>query len=257
MTAPWIDLNADVGEGFGRWSLGDDEALLQVITSANVACGFHAGDPTIMRRVCRLAREHGVAVGAQVSYRDLAGFGRTPMSVPPAELTNDIVYQIGALQACARAEGTSVRYVKAHGALNNTSVTDPDQAQAIVDAVLAVDSSLPLLVQPESEVQRRAERAGLATVVEAFPDRAYESDGRLRSRREPDAVLHDVAAIVERATQLAGEGTVPLADGTALTLNPQSLCLHGDNPASVAAARAVAAALRDQGLTLRSFAEPR
>jgi UPF0271 protein len=250
---PWIDLNADVGEGFGRWTLGDDAALLEIITSANVACGFHAGDPTIMRRVCALAREHDVAVGAQVSYRDLAGFGRHPICLPRAELTNDIVYQIGGLDACARAEGTTVRYVKAHGALNNVSVVDAEQAQAIVDAVLAVDPALPLLVQPDSEVQRRAEAAGVAVVVEGFPDRAYEPDGRLRSRREPGAVLHDVGAVTARALQMACESAITIDDGTTLTLPAQSLCLHGDNDEAVAAARSVAAALRERGVTLRSF----
>jgi UPF0271 protein len=254
-----IDLNADVGEGFGRWSLGDDEALLEVITSANVACGFHAGDPTIMRRVCARAAERSVAVGAQVSYRDLAGFGRNPISVPRAVLTNDIVYQIGGLNACARAEGTSVRYVKAHGALNNVSVVDADQAQAIVDAVLAVDAMLPLLVQPNSEVERLARQAGLRVVIEAFPDRAYTAEGRLRSRREPGAVLHDVGLITQRAVQLACEGTAPLDDhvdgSSVLRLNPRSLCLHGDNPSAVAAARSVADALRERGRALRSFVD--
>jgi UPF0271 protein len=254
-----IDLNADVGEGFGRWSLGDDEALLEVITSANVACGFHAGDPTIMRRVCARAAERGVAVGAQVSYRDLAGFGRNPISVPRAVLTNDIVYQIGGLDACARAEGTSVRYVKAHGALNNVSVVDADQAQAIIDAVLAVGALLPLLVQPNSEVERLARQAGLRVVIEAFPDRAYTAEGRLRSRREPGAVLHDVELITRRAVQMACEGTAPLDDhvdgSKVLSITPQSLCLHGDNPSAVAAARSVADALREHGRTLRSFVD--
>jgi UPF0271 protein len=248
-----IDLNADLGEGFGRWTLGDDDALLEVITSANVACGFHAGDPTIMRRVCARAWEHGVAVGAQVSYRDLAGFGRRPISMPRAELTNDIVYQIGGLDACARAESTRVQYVKAHGALNNVSVVDADQAHAIVDAVVAVDASLPVLVQPDSEVERVAREADLTTVTEAFPDRAYEHDGRLRSRREHGAVLDDVEVITRRAVQLAFEGTVPLDDGTALAVPARSLCLHGDNAAAVDAARSVAAALRGRGLILRSF----
>ena len=254
-----IDLNADIGEGFGRWSLGDDEALLEVITSANVACGFHAGDPTIMRRVCGWAAERGVAVGAQVSYRDLAGFGRNPISVPRDVLTNDIVYQIGGLDACARAEGTSVRYVKAHGALNNVSVVDADQAQAIVDAVLAAGALLPLLVQPNSEVERLARQAGLRVVIEAFPDRAYTTEGRLRSRREPGAVLHDVELITQRAVQLACEGTVTLDDhvdgSNVLRLTPDSLCLHGDNPNAVAAARSVADALRERGRILRSFVD--
>ncbi len=254
-SVPTIDLNADLGEGFGRWTLGDDDALLQVVTSANVACGFHAGDPTIMRRVCAGAREHGVVVGAQVSYRDLAGFGRHPISLPRAELTNDIVYQIGGLDACARAEGSAVRYVKAHGALNTVSVVDADQAQAIVDGVLAVDASLPLLVQPDSEVQRLAEAAGITCVAEAFPDRAYERDGRLRDRREAGAVLHDVEQITDRAVQLACEGIVQVDEATTLSLPARSLCLHGDNVAAVDAARSVAAALRDRGVVLRSFVD--
>ncbi len=251
-----IDLNADLGEGFGRWSLGDDEALLAVITSANVACGFHAGDPTIMRRVCAAARQRGVTIGAQVSYRDLAGFGRRPISMPPDELTNDIVYQIGGLDACARAEGTSVRYVKAHGALNNVSVVDEEQAQAIVDAVLAVDASLPLLVQPGSQLERRARAARLRTVTEAYPDRAYEPDGRLRSRRLPGAVLHDAAAITARAVQLALHATVATSGGGHIALHADSLCLHGDNATSVDAARSIADALRDHGVALAGFASP-
>jgi 5-oxoprolinase (ATP-hydrolysing) subunit A len=254
MTAPvTIDLNADVGEGFGRWRLGDDEGLLAIVTSANVACGFHAGDPTIMRRVCELAVEHGVAVGAQVSYRDLAGFGRRRIAMPRGELADDVVYQIGALQACARASGTTVRYVKAHGALNNVSVVDAEVAGALVDAVLAVDAALPLLVQPDSEIERAARAAGLTAVAEAFPDRAYEPDGTLRDRSRADAVLHDVDVITARAVQLATGGGVPLDDGATLSLAASSLCLHGDNDRAVASARSVAAALRARGVELRSF----
>lgn len=248
-----IDLNADLGEGFGRWSLGDDQALLDVVTSANVACGFHAGDPTIMRRVCAGARERGVVIGAQVSYRDLAGFGRRPISMPIDELTNDIVYQIGGLDACARAEGTKVRYVKPHGALNNVSAVDADQARAIVDAVLAVDPSLPLLVLPGSQLESQATSAGLQTVSEAFPDRAYEADGQLRSRRLPGAVLHDVALITERAVQIACQGSVSTFDSEPLSLHAQSLCLHGDNVAALEAARAVARALHEAGVTVAPF----
>jgi UPF0271 protein len=251
-----IDLNADLGEGFGRWSLGDDDALLEVITSANVACGFHAGDPTIMRRVCRLARDKGVVVGAQFSYRDLAGFGRRPISIPRAELTNDIVYQIGGLAACARAEGTTVRYVKPHGALNNVSAVDPDQAAAIVDAVLAVDPHLPILVLPGSELEVSARAAGLRTVPEAFPDRAYDADGQLRSRREPGAVLDDVDVITERAVGLASRGVVVSHQGAELKIRAESLCLHGDSAGAVAAARSIAAALHRQDIALHSFVEP-
>lgn len=248
-----IDLNADLGEGFGRWSLGDDDALLELITSANVACGFHAGDPTIMRRVCAGAREHGVAVGAQVSYRDLAGFGRRPISMPTDELTNDIVYQIGGLDACARAEGTVVSYVKPHGALNNVSARDPEQARSIVEAVRTVDAALPLLVLPGTELEAQANQAGLSTVPEAFPDRAYEADGMLRGRRLPDAVLHDVDDITRRALDLACRRVVTAYDGTVLTLDAESLCLHGDNDEAVAAARSIVAALREAGVELARF----
>jgi UPF0271 protein len=248
-----IDLNADLGEGFGRWSLGDDDALLDVITSANVACGFHAGDPMIMRRVCRSAREKSVAVGAQVSYRDLAGFGRRPISMPAAELVADIVYQIGGLDACARAEGTKVSYVKPHGALNNVSAVDAEQAAAIVDAVLAVDATLPLLVLPGSQLERQARAAGLRAVPEAYPDRAYDDAGQLVSRRLPGAVLSDVDAITSRAVDLACRASVTSHDGSALSIQADSLCLHGDNAASVAAARSIAGALREHGVTLASF----
>ncbi|MEO9140612.1 MAG: 5-oxoprolinase subunit PxpA [Jatrophihabitans sp.] len=248
-----IDVNADLGEGFGRWSLGDDEALLDVITSANVACGFHAGDPTIMRRVCRQARERGVVIGAQVSYRDLAGFGRRPMSMPRAELTNEIVYQIGGLQACARAEGTEVRYVKPHGALNNVACVDLEQSAAIVDAVLAVDPTLALLVLPGSQLEVQARTAGLHTVGEAFPDRAYEPDGQLRNRSLPDAVLHDVDEITRRAVGIACDRAVETSAGAILSLTAQSLCLHGDNEAAVQAARSVVRALREAGVQVSPF----
>jgi UPF0271 protein len=250
-----IDLNADLGEGFGRWSLGDDDALLEVITSANVACGFHAGDPTIMRRVCRAAREKSVVVGAQFSYRDLAGFGRRPISMPTAELTNDIVYQIGGLDACARAEGTKVSYVKPHGALNNVSAVDAEQAAAIVDAVLAVDATLPILVLPGSQLEQQAGAAGLRTVPEAFPDRAYDRNRQLVSRSMPDAVLHDIDTIVRRAVELACRESVTSYDGIELSVHAESLCLHGDNAASVAAARAIATALHDNGVALGSFVD--
>jgi UPF0271 protein len=251
-----MDLNADLGEGFGRWSLGDDDALIEVITSANVACGFHAGDPMIMRRVCRAARERSVAVGAQFSYRDLAGFGRRPMQIPAEELTADIVYQIGGLDACARAEGTRVSYVKPHGALNNVSAVDDEQAAAIVAAVLAIDATLPVLALPGSKLEEHARAAGVPTIAEAYPDRAYEADGQLVNRSHPGAVLHDVDLITERAVQLAIGGRVLAQDGTEILIRAQSLCLHGDNPASVQAARSVADALRRNGVTLSGFTGP-
>lgn len=251
-----VDLNADIGEGFGRWTLGDDDALLDVITSANVACGFHAGDPMIMRRVCRRARARSVAIGAQFSYRDLAGFGRRPMSLPAAELTADIIYQIGGLDACARAEGTRVSYVKPHGALNNASAVDPEQAAAIVDAVRAVDPGLAILVIAGSQLERLAVAADLRTVAEAYPDRAYDRDGMLVSRQVTDAVLHDVDLITTRAVAIACGGSITAHDGSELSIRARSLCLHGDNPAAVDAARSVAAALHEHGVTLAGFCGP-
>src|SRR3954471_11363447 len=197
------DLNSDLGEGFGIWRLGDDEALLEIVTSANVACGFHAGDPDILRRVCATAAEHGVAIGAQVSYRDLAGFGRRAIDVPPATLTNEVIYQIGALGAFARVAGTRVRYVKPHGALYNRIVHDQAQAAGVVAAVQAYDPSLPVLGLPGSAWLRLAADAGLTTVGEAFADRGYTPEGTLVSRRLPGAVLHDPAEIARRVVQMA------------------------------------------------------
>ena len=248
-----VDLNSDLGEGFGVWRLGDDDALLDVVTSANVACGFHAGDPSTMRRVCARAAERGVAVGAQVSYRDLAGFGRRPMDVDPAELTDEVLYQLGALDAFARVAGTRVRYVKPHGALYNTAVHDRAQAEAVVGAVAAYDPALPVLGLPGSELLRAAAGAGLTPVVEAFADRAYTPQGTLVSRRLPGAVLHDVDEVVRRCVELATTGTVRAVDGTAVEVHPQSICVHGDTPGAVDLARRVRAGLQDAGIALRPF----
>ena len=188
-----IDLNSDLGEGFGIWSLGDDEALLGVVTSANVACGFHAGDPNILRRVCDWSAARNVAIGAQVSYRDLAGFGRRSIDVEPDSLTNDVLYQIAALDGFARVAGTRVRYIKPHGALYNRAVHDERQAAAIVAAVVAYDATLPMLGLPGSALLRLAQEAGLATITEAFADRGYTARATLVPRTEPGALLHDPA----------------------------------------------------------------
>ena len=193
-----IDLNSDLGEGFGQWRLGDDEALLDVVTSANVACGFHAGDASIMRRVCDRAAERGVVIGAQVGYRDLAGFGRRFIDVEPDALTADVIYQIGALEAFARVAGSRVRYVKPHGALYNTIVHHEEQAAAVVRAVVDYDRTLPVLGLPGSASLRLAGEAGLTVVHEAFADRAYTPEGTLVSRRLPGAVLHDPVEIARR-----------------------------------------------------------
>jgi 5-oxoprolinase (ATP-hydrolysing) subunit A len=249
-----FDLNADLGEGFGAWRLGDDEALLEVVTSANVACGFHAGDPTTMIRVCAAAAAAGVAIGAQVGYRDLAGFGRRRIDIAPQDLLADVLYQLGALEACARAAGTTVRYVKPHGALYNTAADDPVQAGAVAAAVAAYDRGLPLLGLPASELQAAAAAAGIPFVAEAFADRGYTPAGRLVPRSEPDAVHTTEAAVVGQAVSIVRDREVRTPDGAVLPVEAASLCLHGDTPGAVALARAVRAALTDLGVTLVPFA---
>ena len=237
-----MDLNADLGEGFGAWRLGDDEALLDVVTSANVACGFHAGDPSTMRRVCAAAAARGVAIGAQVGYRDLAGFGRRRIDYDPDELRDDLLYQIGALDAFARLAGSRVGYVKPHGALYNTAVRDERQAGAVVAAVAGYDASLPVLGLPGSALLRLAAEAGLRPVEEGFADRRYRADGTLTPRTEPDALLTGTGEVVAQALRLAtGTGRVA------------SLCLHGDTPGAVTLARAVRAALDDADVPLGPF----
>jgi UPF0271 protein len=251
--APVVDLNSDLGEGFGAWTLGDDEALLDVVTSANVACGFHAGDASIMRRVCAAAVERGVAIGAQVGYRDLAGFGRRAMAMEPRELTDEVLYQLGALDGLARVEGGRVSYLKPHGALYNTIVTDPEQAAAVVEAVCRYDSTLPVLGLPGSEFLRQAVAAGLTVVPEAFADRGYTVDGHLMSRRLPGAVLHDPDAIAARCVRIATEGTVDAHDGSTVPLAVRSICVHGDTAGAVAITQRVRAALLDAGVLVRPF----
>ena len=248
-----IDLNADLGEGFGVWRLGDDEALLGVVTSANVACGFHAGDPVTMRRVCTQAAARGVAVGAQFSYRDLAGFGRRFIDVEPAELTDDLLYQLAALDGIARAAGTRVSYVKPHGALYNAAVTHEGHAGAVVDAVLAYDRRLPVLGLPGSALLRSAEAAGMRPVAEGFADRGYTADGRLVPRREPGALVEDPAVVAERAVRMATDGVVVAVDGTRLLMPVESVCVHGDTPGAVAIAGAVRDALESAGVALAPF----
>ncbi len=248
-----LDLNADLGEGFGAWRLGDDEALLEVVTSANVACGFHAGDPATMARVCTAAAARGVAIGAQVGYRDLAGFGRRRIDIAADDLYADVLYQLGALDAFARAAGTSVRYVKPHGALYNTAADDEHQAAAIARAVVAYDATLPLLGLPASELDRAAQAAGLPFVAEAFADRAYTAAGRLVSRTEPGAVHQDPATVVGQAVALARDRRVRAIDGSEVAVEAASLCLHGDTPGAVDLARAVRTALSAAGIELAAF----
>jgi UPF0271 protein len=252
MTA--IDLNADLGEGFGRWRLTEDEQLLSVVTSANVACGFHAGDAVTMRRVCELAAERGVTIGAQVSYRDLAGFGRRAMDVPPAELAAEVAYQIGALEVFARAAGARVAYVKPHGALYNRVVHDEEQAGAVIDGVLLADATLPVLGLPGSRLLELARKAGLAAVPEAFADRAYTDEGTLVPRGRDGAVVGDAEAVVERSVGLARSGVVTSHSGARIQVRARSLCLHGDTPGAVELARRVRTRLLAAGVRVEAFA---
>lgn len=249
-----IDLNSDLGEGYGAWKMGDDAAMLGIVSSANVACGFHAGDPLTILATLRGAAQNGVVVGAHVSYPDRVGFGRRPMDVTPEELTADVIYQIGALQGLAAAAGTRVRYVKPHGALYNTIAQDARQAGAVIRAILTVDPSLILMGLAGAPVLEQARAAGLATVAEAFADRAYRPDGQLLSRREPGAVLHDPNLVAARMVRLAQEGVVEAVDGSTLRLAAGSICVHGDSPDAVAMARAIRVALTRQGVTIASFA---
>ncbi|MGW3650586.1 LamB/YcsF family protein [Streptomyces sp. NPDC000878] len=248
-----IDLNADLGEGFGRWRLTDDEQLLSVVTSANVACGFHAGDAVTMRRVCELAAERGVRIGAQVSYRDLAGFGRRAMDVPPDELTAEVAYQIGALEVFARAAGTRVSYVKPHGALYNRVVHDKEQAEAVIDGVLLADAGLPVLGLPGSRLLELAEGAGLPAVPEAFADRAYTDEGTLVPRGQDGALVTDLEAVVARSVTLARTGVIASRAGTPLAVHARSLCVHGDTPGAVDLARRVRERLEASGVRVEAF----
>ena len=248
-----IDLNADLGEGFGRWRLTDDEQLLSVVTSANVACGFHAGDAATMRRVCELAAERGVRVGAQVSYRDLAGFGRRAMDVPPAELAAEIAYQIGALEVFARAAGTRVSYFKPHGALYNRVVHDEEQADAVVEGVRLTDATLPVLGLPGSRLLEYARKAGLPAFGEAFADRAYTEEGTLVPRGQDGAVVTDPEAVVERSVRLARDGAVTSRSGTRVEVRARSLCLHWYTPGAVDLARLVRERLQKSGVRVEAF----
>ncbi|EHY90674.1 LamB/YcsF family protein [Saccharomonospora azurea] len=248
-----IDLNSDLGEGFGAWPLGDDDALLDVVTSANIACGFHAGDPSVLRRVTERAAERGVSIGAQVGYRDLAGFGRRFIDMDPDDLANDVIYQIGALDGFARIAGSAVRYVKPHGALYNAVVAHAEQAAAVVEAIRRYDPALPVLGLPGSQLVKQAEEAGLSVVLESFADRAYTPQGTLVSRREASAVVLDPDVVVERSVRMAVEGAVQAVDGSVLKLSPQSLCVHGDTPGAVEIARRVRKALADAGVAVKPF----
>lgn len=248
-----IDLNADLGEGYGVWQLGADAELLDLVTSANVACGFHGGDPSIMARTCVAAAARQVAIGAQVSYPDLVGFGRRPMAVAPADLHADVLYQLGALDAFARVAGTRVRYVKPHGALYATVTVDDAAADAVAAAVAAYDPTLPVLGPPASALAAAAEARGIGFVVEGFADRAYQPDGRLVPRAEPGSVYDHPAAAAAQAVALATQHQVTAVDGRPVAVAAESICVHGDSPGAVALARAVREALARAGVDLQPF----
>jgi len=246
-----IDLNSDLGESFGPWPMGQDAALMTSITSANVACGFHAGDPSVMRQTVALAKSHGVAVGAHPGYPDLVGFGRREMQATPQEVEDFVLYQVAALAGVASAQGVRLQHVKAHGALYNQAVRDRSLADAIARAVAAFDRSLILLGLPNSELLRAGEAAGLPVAAEIFADRAYEPDGSLASRRKPGSVIHDAAAVVSRAVKMVRDREVIATDGSTIALHAATLCLHGDTPGSGNLARQIRSALEEAGVAVR------
>ncbi|MEE4372190.1 5-oxoprolinase subunit PxpA [Pseudomonas alliivorans] len=248
-----IDLNSDLGESFGAWCMGDDAAILEVVSSANVACGFHAGDPAGILRTLEAAAARDVAVGAHVAYPDLVGFGRRNMDVPTEQLTADVIYQIGALQGLARSAGTTVTYVKPHGALYNTIAGDPVQAAAVIQAILRIDPQLKLVCLANSKLLGWARDAGLTCVSEAFADRAYTAQGTLVSRSRPGAVLHDVELITARMLRLVRDGVIEAEDGSLIELEADSICVHGDSPGAVNIAHALKRRLLEAGVNIRAF----
>ncbi|MFT4182507.1 MAG: 5-oxoprolinase subunit PxpA [Rhizobium sp.] len=248
-----IDLNSDLGESYGAWSMGDDTAMLAVASSANIACGFHAGDPVGILKTVRAAAAQGVSIGAHVSYPDRVGFGRRDMDVASAELVADVIYQIGALKGIAAAAGTTVGYVKPHGALYNRIAHDPRQGKDVIDAIKAIDPSLVLMGLANAPILDLARKAGLAVVAEAFADRAYTPDGQLVSRREAGAVLHDPEVITSRMLQLVREGTLVAIDGSTIRLEAQSICVHGDSPGAVTIAQELRRRFEAEGIVVKSF----
>lgn len=245
-----INLNADLGEGFGAWRMGDDDALLPLIGSASIACGFHAGDPVVMRQTVRKALALGVSLGAHPAFPDLQGFGRRPMQLSATELEATLLYQIGALQAMAVAEGGRVTHVKPHGALSNMACADPDLAATVARAVRALDRELILLAPALSALERAGEAAGLQVAREVFADRSYQADGQLTPRSQPGAVLHGAAECAQHVLRLLDAGGIVSTDGRRLPTRIDSVCVHGDSPGAVEAARAVRAALETAGLRL-------
>ncbi|HEX2719910.1 MAG TPA: 5-oxoprolinase subunit PxpA [Candidatus Deferrimicrobium sp.] len=248
-----IDLNCDMGEGFGRYVIGNDEAAMPFVSSVNVACGFHASDPSTMRRTVRLAKEWNVAVGAHPSFPDRVGFGRREMSASPAEIRDDVIYQSGALLAFCKAEGVPLRHVKPHGALYNLAAMDIEVATAIAAAVGSVDPSLHLVGLCGSAMAAAAREEGLNFAAEAFADRGYRKDGRLVSRKDPGAVLDDPEVVAERVVRMVRDGEVITVDGTGISIVPKTVCVHGDTPGAVALLRAIRRRLEKEKIGVKSF----
>jgi UPF0271 protein len=249
-----IDLNCDLGEGFGAWEMGNDAAMIELATSVNIACGFHAGDADTMRKTVGLAKARGVSIGAHPGYRDLHGFGRRPVAgLSSAEIENLVAYQIGALQAIATMAGHRVTHVKAHGALSNVACEDDMTARAIASAIKAVDRNLIFVVLANSKLVTAGEAAGLPLAHEVFADRAYEDDGSLMSRRKPGSVLHDPAAIAARVVRMVQDGAVIAASGKVMKMRTDTVCIHGDTPGAVGIAQGVRQALKEAGIEVAPF----
>ncbi len=251
--AKTIDLNADAGESFGRWQLGHDEELFPLLSSVNLATGFHAGDPRVMLRSVRLAKRHGVAVGAHPGFPDLVGFGRRDLAASPEEAYTDVLYQIGALSAFLRLEGLPLHHVKPHGALYLRMLRDEALAQAVAQAVRDYDPDLPLVLLGGTPMEEAAKAVGVRYVREAFPDRAYLSDGRLAPRSMEGALIRDPREAARRAVQMVLEGEIEALDGGRVKVEAETLCVHGDNPEAVAIARAVREALVEHGVEIKAF----
>ena len=250
-----IDLNSDLGESFGPWPMGQDAALMDSISSANVACGFHAGDPGTMRATIALAREKGVAIGAHPGFQDLAGFGRREMKATPAEVEDLVLYQVSALAGMASAQGVRLQHVKAHGALYNMACRDRALADAIARAVAALDPSLILFGLPNSELLRAGQEAGLRVAAEVFADRAYDPDGSLTSRAKPGSVIHDTQKVVDRAIKMVRDNKVIAVDGSTIALQADTICLHGDTPGAAEHARVLRRGLEDAGISVASWSD--
>ncbi len=251
-----IDINSDMGESFGAYSIGHDAGLFRSITSANVAAGFHAGDPSVLRETIRSAKKHGVAVGAHPGFPDLVGFGRRELNVTPREAEDMVLYQVAAVAGVAAAEGMNVQHVKPHGALFNMAVRDAELSAAIARAVAAFDKRLILFGLPGSEILAAGKSAGLRVAAEVFADRAYESDGSLASRRKPGSVIHDPGAVVARAVRMVKDRTVVAIDGSVVRLEADTICVHGDTPGSDQLAASIRAGLESAGITVAAIGAP-